>query len=252
MFALLFLSLLFVNTGHALQCIDNCFTRGQFGEPFRIPDGQCTERASVSKCFVKMGFQYDRNTYSVSLDKSGYFSYDYIYISSGPYLSYEINYGCSQSTDCAAVYAQKRIDEMVARNYDASRVYGELAPLIENPSRNDSIQCYDLQNNVITCSPSQICSLEFDTRKKKMKSRGCKEDIGARVFLFDGELSPSIHVECHRNLCNADTTLAQIKTILAQNGLTDADGRCIAAGTKEMASSLSVILAFIFALIIYF
>jgi hypothetical protein len=199
-----------------------------------------------------MKFQYDRKTYSIGFEKSGYFSYDYIYITSGPYLSYEIDYGCSKSTHCPAAYAQKRIDEMVARNYDASRVYGELAPLIENPSRNDSIQCYDLQNNVITCSPSQICSLEFDTRKKKMKSRGCKEDIGARVFLFDGELSPSIHVECHRNLCNADTTLAQIKTILAQNGLTDADGRCIAAGTKEMASSLSVILAFIFALIIYF
>jgi len=200
-----------------------------------------------------MGIQYDRNTYSVSLDKSGYFSYDYIYITSGPYLSYEINYGCSQSTDCAAVYAQKRIDEMVARRYDAGRIYEELAQVIDNPSRNGSIQCYDLKNNVVTCSPRQICSLEFNTKTKKMKSRDCKDETdGAKVFLFDGEVGPSINIECNRNLCNTDATITQIKNILAENGLTDADGRRIAAGTKEMASSLSVALAFIFALVYYF
>jgi hypothetical protein len=200
-----------------------------------------------------MGLQYDRNTYSVVLDKSGYFSYDYVYITSGPYFSYEINYGCSQSTDCAAVYSQKRIDEMVARRYDAGRVYEELAPFINNPLWNGSIQCYDLNNNVITCSPRQVCSLEFNTKTKKTKSRGCTDEAdGAIVWLFDGEVGPSINLECNRNLCNTDATLTQIKNILAENGLTDADGRRIAAGTKEMASSLSVALASIFALVYYF
>jgi hypothetical protein len=252
MFALLFVSLLFVSTGHALQCMFNCSVGGRFGEPFLIPDGRCQQRASSSKCSAELKFQYDTRTYSVIFDKLS-LSYDYIYITSGPYLSYSIDYVCSKNTDCPANYAENRIDEMVAREYDARRIYGQLAPLIGSPSQNGSIQCYDMSNRAVICSPGQHCTLNLDTKKKKMKSRGCtSEDGGARVYLFDGDLSPSLHVECTLNLCNGDATLDQIKSILAENGLTDANGRRIAAGTKEMASFLSVTIAFILVFAAYF
>jgi hypothetical protein len=251
MFALLFLSLLFVNTGHALQCMSNCSISAGFGEPFLIPDGRCQQRASSSTCSTELRFQYNGRTYTVEFNKFS-FSYDSIYITSGPYFSYSINYACSKNTDCSVTYAQNRIDEMVARDYDASRIYGELAPLIDNPSRNGSLQCYDISNKVVTCSPDQFCSLELDTKKRKMKSRGCATEYGTGVYLFDGDISASLSVTCARNLCNGDAILGQIKSILAKNGLTDPNGRRIAAGTKEMASFLSVTIAFIFVLVCYF
>ncbi|CAF3706769.1 unnamed protein product [Rotaria sp. Silwood1] len=105
----------------------------------------------------------------------------------------------------------------------------------------------------MTCSSSQLCSSSFDTKKKQIQSRRCDLDDGnARVTIFDDDLSPRLDVQCRRNLCDGDTTFNQIKSILAENGLTDANGRIIAAGTKEMASSVSVTLAFIIALVSYF
>ncbi|CAF1344421.1 unnamed protein product [Adineta steineri] len=216
MLTLLFVSLLLVNTGYALQCINNCTVGDRFGRPYVIPDGQCQQRISSSKC------------------------------------SAEIDLRCSENTDCLTAYAQRRIPEMVARKYDAARVYREIAPIIENSSRNGSIQCFNLDNNVVKCSANEVCSFEYDTGKKKMKKRGCETKISPRVFLFDGDLGPALHVQCTRDFCNSETTVAQVKQILAENGLTDADGRRISAGLKNIASSLLIILTFIFVRISYF
>ncbi|CAF3199314.1 unnamed protein product [Rotaria socialis] len=252
MFALFFVYLLFLNTGYALECMSNCEFNSPFGTPLRIPDDQCQQHTSSSSCSVRLSFKYDRQYYTARFGIFGS-PYDIIYITSGPYLSYDIVFSCSEDTECPVVYAQRKIDEMVARHYNVTRIYGQLALLIDNSSRNGSIQCHDLRNNVITCSPSQLCSSDFDTKRKQIKSRLCDFDDGiARVSVFDDDLSSNIYVKCRRSLCDGDTTFNQIKNILAENGLTDANGGLVAAGKKEMSSSVSVTLAFIFALVSYF
>ena len=250
MYALLFVFLLFLEGGHALQCIVNCTISRSFGQTFLIPDGRCQERASLSKCFATMKFDYTNKGYSVQFNKNDYYSYDYIYITSGPYFSYQITYGCKKDTNCPVAYVESRLDGMVARDYNARYIYSLIEPIIGNLPKNASIQCYDLKSNTVTCGPGALCSLEYDTKHKKVKSRGCSTDPypTTRVFLFDGELAPSLHIECAEAFCNSDLSVAKIKVIFADNGLTDVDGRMIAAGIKEVASSLFVSLAVIFTL----
>ncbi|CAF1544723.1 unnamed protein product [Didymodactylos carnosus] len=256
MFALFFVSLLFLNTGHALECWSDCETGGRFGTPLHIPEGQCQQRTSASNCSVHLSFKYHQQYYAAKFGIFPGSPYDLIFISSD--LAYDMLFSCSEDTECPVVYAQSKIDEMVARNYSTTRIYEPLELLIDNPSRNGSIQCHDLRNNVITCSSSELCSSSFDTKKQQIISRQCEnDDGGVRVTVFDDDLSPRIDVRCRRNLCDGDMTFNQIKSILAENGLTDANGRTrgaatMAVGTKEMASFVSVTLAFIIALVSYF
>ncbi|UJR17044.1 hypothetical protein I4U23_003942 [Adineta vaga] len=143
---------------------------------------------------------------------------------------------------------------MVSRNYNATRIYGALAKYIENPLRNGSIQCYDAQNNIITCYSNESCSLRFDTKNKKVTSRGCDGSltIQPRVFLFDGDVSPALNIGCNKDLCNNDETINQVTNILYENGVTDANARRIAAGTKDIASVLLVTITFIFSSFFHF
>lgn len=104
----------------------------------------------------------------------------------------------------------------------------------------------------MTCSSSELCSSSFDTKKQQIPSRQCEsDDRSARVTIFDNDLSPRLAVKCRRNLCDEDATLNQVKNILAEAGLTDANGRITSAGRKEIASSVSVALAFMIAFVAY-
>jgi hypothetical protein len=128
---------------------------------------------------------------------------------------------------------------MIGRAYDTGRIYGQIAPFIENPLRNGSIQCYNV------CSSNEICTFDYDQRAVKFRSRGCEKNGSPVVSIYDGESYSSFDISCARSLCNDDATLAQIKTILANNGLTDSNGRRVAAGTKGIASTLLLTLALI-------
>ncbi|CAF3973604.1 unnamed protein product [Adineta steineri] len=251
MLALFFVSLLFLNTGYALECMTNCEINSRFGTPLRIPEGQCQERTSSSSCSVRLSFAYDRQFYTARFGAFGA-PYDLIFITSTPALSYDLQFSCSENIECPVVYAQNKVDEMVARHYNATRISEQLELLINNPSRNGSIECHDLRNNVMTCSSSELCSSSIDTKKKQIQSRRCDSDDGtARVTIFDDDLSPRVDVKCRRNLCDGDTTFNQIKNILAKHGLTDANGRIISGGRKEIASSVSLTLAFVITLLSY-
>ncbi|CAF3314716.1 unnamed protein product [Rotaria sp. Silwood2] len=252
MFALLLILLLMADIGYGLQCITNCsLGRYQFGQIFNIPDGQCQQRISGSVCSIDITFDYHENWYYVSFDTL-MVSADYFYISSIPYLSYSIKYQCSKGTDCVLSYAQNRINEMISRNYNAQTIYGQLAPIIENSSRNGSIQCYNMKNEIVICTSKQSCSVDYDQREHRVVSRGCSENNGPTVFVYDGEGHATFDVECNRDLCNTDETLSKIKIVFNNNGLTDGNGRRIADGNKQMVSSLLMTLTLIFIVAYYF
>jgi hypothetical protein len=134
---------------------------------------------------------------------------------------------------------------MIGRAYDAGRIYGQIAPFIENPSRNGSIQCYNDKNEIVICSSNEICTFDYDQRAVKFRSRVCEKNGSPVVSIYDGGSYSSFGISCDRSLCNDDATFAQIKTILTNNGLTDSNGRRVAAGTKGIASTLLLTLALI-------
>ncbi|CAF1012718.1 unnamed protein product [Rotaria sordida] len=141
---------------------------------------------------------------------------------------------------------------MVDRNYNARIIYGQLAPIIENPFRNGSIQCYNMKNEIVTCSSDQMCSIVYDQREDIVRSRDCEENYKPGVYVFDGEHHSTFDIECNRNLCNTDETLSQVKNIFNNHGLTDANGRRIADGNKKMVSSFLMTLAMIFIIFYHF
>ncbi|UJR24281.1 hypothetical protein I4U23_027248 [Adineta vaga] len=242
----LFVFLLFIQTGYTIKCIVGCSIHRPFHTTFSIPDDQCEERSYSSSCSVSIEFRYDQKSYTVSLSNSEV-SFDYIYITSGSYLTYEVNYKCSKDTDCPVAYAKNRVKEMVARQYNAEHIHNELVQYIGNSVQNDSIQCYDSKQNVILCAVNDVCSVEFNTESKKVSSRGCDGSIGlgSRIYWFDDDISPSLRIKCNKNLCNSDEVLNQVKRIFYENGLTDANARRIAAGMKKMTSVLLITLAII-------
>ncbi|CAF1423684.1 unnamed protein product [Adineta steineri] len=220
----------------------------RFDQLLQIPAGQCQQYISASSCSVGLTFEYHKQKYSARFQHS-LVSWDYIYITSGPYLSYDIHYLCSKETKCTLQYAQKRVNEMVNRAYNVTRIYGQLAPFLENPLRNDSIQCYNIYNEISMCPPKQVCSMEYDQRVNKIKSRGCESRVTPRIYVHDGESDSYFHIECDSDLCNTDETYLEIRKIFAHNDLTDINGRFIAAGTKNMICTLFIIFALLFVIV---
>ncbi|CAF3784961.1 unnamed protein product [Adineta steineri] len=252
MFVLLLVSLLLIDSSHTLQCVTNC-TIGEFNfyQPLQFNDKLCEQRISASRCSVDLDFNYYTHTYSAIFEHNTA-SRDFIYINSRSYLSYNVRYPCSKDANCALSYAQNRVNEMSDRAYNVTRIYDQLEPLIVNSSKSDSIQCYNIKNAIVQCAPTEVCNLDYDQRANKMRTRGCKYFSLPTVMVYNSETYSSFEIVCNRSLCNDDVTLSKIKTIFADNRLTDANGRLIAAGTKTIASAVLLIFILISKFVFYF
>ncbi|CAF1076511.1 unnamed protein product [Adineta ricciae] len=234
---LVFLTVLFLLAGNsdALQCLTNCsLGKYRFNTPLVADNKECQQRVSASKCSVNVEFFYHSKTYEVTHEYNSN-SRDFIYITMQPTLSYDI-----------------RITTMTSQYYDISRLHAQLAPLIENSSTSNSIQCYNMKNAIVLCAPREVCNVDYNPRDHRARSRGCKYLSIPVVMVYDSETYTSFDITCNRNLCNGDTTLSEVKRILAEHGLTDSSGRRIAAGTKEMASVFLLLITSIFVLSFYF
>src|ERR1700727_1355894 len=89
-----------------------------------------------------------------------------------------------QTNDCILSYIKNKVNEMIRRTYDAKRIYEQLAPFIENPSPNKSIQCYDNWDNVISCLPDRICSINYDQNQNKVIPCGITMHHIPEVFMY--------------------------------------------------------------------
>ena len=232
-----------------VQCISDCTISDLvFGDTFSFPNAQCPQRVSTSECTIRVTFNYQEQRYTVELGKNRS-NADFIYINSKPYLSYTINHYCSDQTECVFKDLQKKIDQMVRRTYNTQDIYGQLAPSIKDSSRNDPLQCYDMKNEVVECSEKEICGLSYDQQKNEFRARGCDVGSEARVFVYDADTYSALHIDCDRNLCNDEKTLADVKNILVKSGLIGPDGRRVLSnGMKQFLSfplfALTLILSF--------
>ncbi|CAF3858098.1 unnamed protein product [Rotaria sp. Silwood1] len=248
MSVLLLILLITTSSSFALQCRTNCSVGPlSFYQPFQIPDGQCQQRESGSSCSVKIQFNYGTRSYQVTFDTLP-ISSDYFYISSGKYLSYDINYQCSKGTDCVIPYINDRVYEMSNRVYNPEIIYGEMAPIIENPSRNGTIQCYKYRNALATCGSKEQCSVQYDLQEKTFTSRGCESFNQPYVTFYDSKDHTSLKISCNRDLCNSDEIVSKVKVILINYSLIDENGRKIAKGNITMISSLLMLAGLIFSI----
>lgn len=174
-------------------------------------------------------------------------SYAHILISIKGYFAYYIHHACLKNAGGIDSYAREKVSEMVARKYDPQLIASELAQHIQNPGRNGSVQCYDLSSNIITCAADELCLVEYDTRRKRINLRGCDTPASKNplVHVLDGDMPPSIDVICNRDLCNDNATLAKVRSILYEHGVTDADGRVIARAIKQTVSSFIMMVSLI-------
>ncbi|CAF2898473.1 unnamed protein product [Rotaria sp. Silwood2] len=108
-----------------------------------------------------------------------------------------------------------------------------------------------MKNEIVICSSVEVCSIDYDQRENRVISRGCENNYGPKVYVYDRKDHTRLCVECNRNLCNTDEAISQIKIVLQNNGLTDANGRRIANGNKQMISSLLMTFALIFIMFYY-
>ena len=225
MFLLGLILLLNTHFSFALECLTNC-TVGpfSFSQPFYIPYGQCLQRVSKNYCSISLKFNYKEQTYVAHFETYP-ITNDFIYVTSGPYLSYTIDYTCSNDASCAASYAEDLYDEMVSRNSDAARIYGQIALYIENSAREQPLRCYDLNNEIVTCLPDEMCSLEYNQNDNRIQSRGCVMSDVARIAFYDSGTFAYFDVHCEKDLCNDMLTFSQIQTIFTNNDLTDSNGR---------------------------
>lgn len=251
MLVLIFVLLLTAEIGHAIQCISNC-TLGEFrfDEPFPTSYEHCQHRASATECTIRIHLNYHDRTYNVELGRKRS-SANFIYINSSPYLTYSINYHCSKGSECVFENIQEKINKMVSHSYNVEQISRELAPLIENSSPTDTIQCYNIENEIVTCAHDEVCGLSYDQQTKTLRARGCEFNHGSRIFVYDASYYSALHFDCNRNLCNDDLTLANIISILAANELVNNNGRTISSGTKEIISFYLFIFTLIFVIISY-
>ncbi|CAF1022230.1 unnamed protein product [Rotaria sp. Silwood1] len=140
---------------------------------------------------------------------------------------------------------------MLLRKYNPQIIYGQIAPIIKNPLRNGSIQCYNMRKEIVKCSSDELCALDYDLRGRKYRTRGCYQSNEPKVHVYDGGSYSSFDVECDHNLCNTDETVSQLKMIFSDYGFTDANGRRIADGNKQKISSLLMTLALTFIVVSY-
>ena len=249
MLSLLFILLVTVHAGAGLQCITDCRLTGiPFGEELRIRASQCQKRVELPFCTVDITLDFDTRQYS-AIFGVGAILRESIFISAAIPLNYDFTQQCSTDADCVARDAQKRIDDMIGRSYNATALYGEIGPLITSPSTGDQIQCFDAGSKVVTCAPGELCRFEYDTIGGRVTSRGCVFTDIARVSVFDSPTNAFFDINCKRDSCNGDETYDRIKDILYKNNLVRANGRILdSAGTRSAISLVSIMLSVIFAL----
>jgi hypothetical protein len=164
----------------------------------------------------------------------------FIYILPTNYLSYSATYACSKNNDCALDFAREKVLDLSNRTYNALIVGSKLRPLLEErQSMGSSLLCYG--NQVCTGGLWQI---DFDPKSNSQRKRGCNwEDIPVRVSVYDGGSYTSLDIECNRTGCNSLDTVEQVKAILAQYNLTDANGRINASPITRVSFTLLSFLA---------
>ena len=232
MFTVLLILLAAVDVTCSLECIAYCsLTRIPFGDDLRIRAGEYQRRVTAPTCTVDITLNFHKMQYSATFGDIAS-NYERISISSGEPLEYRFSRQCSFDIDCVLRDAQKRIDELTGRPYNAVAIYEEIAPLITSQLAGDQIDCFGANSSTVTCRSGEICRIIYDPRARRVTSRGCVSSI-LQVYFYDSPTYASSEIKCNSGLCNIMEVYEKVKSILNKNNLVDANGRINATAAPE-------------------
>ena len=244
MLTLLFILSVTAKADEGLECIADClFGAVPLGEDLRIRAAQCQSRVTRSACTVEISLNFDKMQYSALFGKS-FEDYETITISSESPLDYHFGQHCSTDTGCVIRDAQKRIDNLIRRPYNATAVYRDIAPNITSSGARDWYLCYKADYRWFRCNDHQLCSIDYDPIARQVRSRGCISSNSARVSVAKRNTQASFAIECKGHFCNSDATYDTVKNILHKHNLVYANGTIIdSAGSQNVISPLSIMLS---------
>ena len=185
MLALFLIALATADTSFGLSCITNCsIEKIPFDQELRIPDGQCQQRDLLPSCNIDVLFNYQSRTYDVSLPDTTA-PRDTILISSESALIYTTARQCSEDTDCILTETRKEIRALTRRSYNATAIYEQIAPIITSAAPTSPIKCFNMSNGTETCTPDEICGVEYNQLEQNIRTRGCTPNDVIQVFVYD-------------------------------------------------------------------
>ena len=255
MFLLGLLLLAFFNLSYGLQCINNCSMNYSMSQPFILPTN-CSQKTAY-RCSVKLLFWYDRRNYTVTFNADSghenHYAADNRYFimietAKDKFFSYEIHHLCKESDDCARLFAEQKIRQMVKRSYNISRIYSDLQRILNDKlALSKNLACFDMNEAVRQCTipgMSGSCQIIDDLIKHKFYRRLCLDSAqqSASVNIYDSGSFAMMTVKCNRMLCNGPLTITEVKKILAHHNITDDHGRIPGRSTQILLNSYLFIL----------
>jgi hypothetical protein len=227
-------------------------------QPFNIPDDtQCKRTSYFLNCQAILTLDYIRRTYTVDFGNYSlltlFFSFDKIQITSKPEFLYTIAYTCfKEGDDCALHYIQRKIPEMVTRNYNIFGVVSDLSTLLAEPSPSvspeTSFNCYydtyNTNGNIGPCLSSNgrpgRCLIDYNQWSHVIRSQECEQSSNdtIAVTVYDSESQyTALEIACKKNLCNTKLTVEEVIKVLTKYDLTDASGGTGRGGAMKLSAS---------------
>lgn len=225
MLTFVFIVLVTAHAGLGLECITNCKLSGiPLSEALNISAARCQQRSERSVCTVSVDLDFSTMRYSATFGERPA-DLEWFDISPTTPLDYTFSQQCSTDTDCVIHNAQKRMDDLIGQSFDATTIYGEIAPIISPPITGDPIKCFDYVSGVVTCASGDICYLLYDTLAQAPHTSGCVSNSPALVLVYGTPAYASTEIRCKSDLCNSEGTYGRIKAVLNKYNLVDANGR---------------------------
>lgn len=262
MFLLGFLLVLvaYFNPANTLQCLDNCSMNYSMSQRFILPN-DCTY-ISARYCSVKLVFWFDRQNYSVIFTVDSIYDHGmtddrrFMMIETGEnkFFSYNIDHVCKETNDCAHLFAERQIHQVIQRAYNIPKIFADLQRILyEKSALSKHLACFDMNDAVRQCTIPGMpgsCQIIDDLVKHRIHRRLCQHSAqqSASVNIYDSGSFAMMTVTCNRMFCNGPLTIAAVKKILTRHNITDAHSRIPGSNAQILSTSYLCILMTFFSL----
>jgi len=220
----------FVLSCVGLRCTTRCSYNFNRTTPFSIPN-DCDQFVTAPKCTIVSKYSYDTDEYtiqffSIPLTSDSIlenFHEAKLTLSSMISFTYTIHRECDDKNDCDRNLAKIVANEMQQQQqYNLSGIQNELGPFILGPSltpSNPNLTCYDFNENIQSCgtlNQSGSCVISNNIFENKLIYVCGDKDIFSIPFvnIYQSEHYLTFDIQCNQSLCNNQTTLQQVKSIM--------------------------------------
>lgn len=246
----------------AIRCTTACSWSFNRTTSFSIPDG-CDKFVTANRCRVIASYSYDTDEYDIRFfsdpSTSNTVLENYheakLTVSSMMYFKYTIHRECDDQNDCDRILAKSLAAEMQQQQqYSLNGIQNELQSFIVGRSSstgNPNLNCYDSNQNIQICgtlNQSGSCVISDDVLENKFIYVCGDKDVFSTPFvdIRQSQHGLTFDIQCTQMLCNNQTTLEQVKSIVYKYDITiTPDGHLYNQSPRLIASILLIILLMI-------